>query len=308
MATILQVGTAGKGGYQAPSKNLAAFVMANRGLFRFRQFAEILQGHGQRNGTSVIMPKWSDFSAIGTSVAETATMPLGTATVSTLSISVKEYGNSVDFSLLSRLTMNVDPEEICRTILARDNRLSMEREAEVGMDQAKLRYVGTSTAGYALTTNGTATATNTSVLNAYHVGAIRDLLLGTYKVPFFDAAGNYMAVVTIPAGRQVKNDATFESWKLYADPEALLAGEVGRLDGVRFVEANEAAGFDDTIGASNVTGEAYFFGADALYEDLISPDKILEDVSDYGRINGIAWHNVTGFGAWLDHIIKWCSA
>ena len=298
------------GGHFAPDEVQRDFVMANRGVARFRQVAELINKQAASGGKTVIN-KLSDIDTSGGVVAETSTIPVRAATVSQIELVLKEYGVGLSASnFLNQVSQTPIPDAV-GTVLGRDAVEVLEEAAAEALDGCLTRYVGTSASGAAITTNGTATATNTSVLNAYHVGAIVDYMKGELKIPFFDGV-NYLSICTVKAGRNIKNDPSFEAWKMYGDPSALLDGEVGRLDGVRFAEDTLTAGaadpFRKDIGAGDVSGHAFFLGAEALYELLLELEHVRSDFSDdFGRTLKWAWYAITGFGIVIENAVKWDS-
>lgn len=310
-APNLQYGTDASGGYLAPDETQRDFIRAYEGVSRFRQVAQLMNKSMATGGITKIN-KISEIATAGAVVAETSTIPLYGATVSQVTFTLYEYANGMDSSLMLDMTSQTPISSVVGATLGADNVKTMETAAEDALDGCIYRYVGTSATAGTMTTNATATVTNTSVLNAYHVGVIVDYMKATAKIPFFDGI-NFLAICTVTAGRNIKNDSSFESWKVYGDPMALLDGEVGKLDGVRFVEetliSSSTGPFDSAIGSGTLTGETYFLGADALFEMLMIADHVRQDYSsDFGRHLKWAWYAVTGFGLKLNHAVKWTSA
>ena len=308
MASNLQYGTATMGGYFAPDETQRDFVMAYRGVARFRQVAQLINKQAASGG-KIMINKLSDIDTAGAVVAETSTIPLNGATVSQIELAISEYGNGLDSSyLLNRVSITPIPEAV-GAVLGRDSVKTLEGAAAAALNNCNHRYCATSASAATVSTNGTASATNTSVLNAYHVAAISDYMRGDLTIPFFDGV-NYLAICTVKAGRNVKDDPSFEAWKMYGNPEALLSGEIGRLDGVRFVEETLVAGVDafrKTMGSGSLTGAAFFLGAEALYELLLEREHVRQETDDFGRHLKWAWYGITGFGLVLDHAVKWDS-
>lgn len=321
MATEIQVGTAAMGGLQAPTSYKPGYISPDLALMRFRQFAQVTM-LGQGKGVLHSMRQWSDFASAGGAVAETATMPLGTATVATSTVVLGEYGQAITFSQLAALTMDTDVRLIAGSRCERDAMIALENVAHKAMcgtshalSGCLVKYVGTATAGSVITVNGSATVTNTSALNKYHWSAIRDYLVGTLYAEPFDAQGNYASILSVKAARNIKDDASFESIRLYADPSSFLSGELGRLDGIRVVEC--VANMDNSIGSGTPTGEAIFFGAEPLYEIVVQPEKTLylgggaEVGTDYSRVQGVAWYYVGGmrcnFHGSYGRLVHWTS-
>jgi hypothetical protein len=111
--------------------------------------------------------------------------------------------------------------------------------------------------------------------------------------------------------RTLKND--LESVHQYVDKgfQMILNGEIGRYEGVRFVEQTNIAKAGFTNGASNW---AYFFGQDTVAEGIANPEEMRGMIpQDYGRSRGIAWYYLGGFGlvhsqAAQARIVRWSSA
>jgi N4-gp56 family major capsid protein len=307
MAANMQYGTSNMGGYLAPDETQKDFIKAFEGIPKFRQFAKMID-KAQAAGGKTLINKISTISTTGAVVAETSTIPLHAATISQVTLTLYEYANAVDSSLFLQLVGSTPIESVIGRVLADDAVKTLEQAAETAMNGFDYRYVATSTSAGSWTTNGTATATNTSVMNAYHVGVIVDYLKSTVKAPFFDGI-SYMGICTVKCGRNIKDDSSFESWKLYGDPMALLDGEIGKLDGVRFVEETLVDGFDNAIGSGTLSGEAYIFGRDCLYELNLIPEHVRQDLTaDFGRQLQYAWYAVTGFGVVNEYGMKWDSA
>ena len=299
MATEILVGTAAMGGFQAPASYKVGYINPDLALMRFRQFAQVTM-LGKGKGLVHSIRKWSDFASAGGSIAETATMPLGTQTVSTATIAISEYGQAITFSQLAALTMDADPAQIAGDLSARDARLSLEKAAHLAMcgtshalSGCLVKYVGTATAGGVTTVDGSATVTNTSALNKYHWSSIRDYLVGTLYAEPFDNVGNYAGILSVKAARNIKDDSSFESIRMYADPGSFLSGELGKLDGIRVVES--VYNMDNSIGNGALSGEAIFFGAEPLYEVVVQPEQTVYQLTDYGRVQGLGWYYVGGF-------------
>jgi hypothetical protein len=77
------------------------------------------------------------------------------------------------------------------------------------------------------------------------------------------------------------------------DPERLFSGEVGRIEGVRFIK--ETNYLSNARGGSTY-GEAIMFGADAVAKAVaLLPEMRAKIPDDYGRSQGVAWYGILGF-------------
>jgi N4-gp56 family major capsid protein len=91
--------------------------------------------------------------------------------------------------------------------------------------------------------------------------------------------GSYWAIIHPDVAYDIMSDEKWVNVKSYSDPEGIYEGELGKIEGVRFVEASEAKKFEKA-GASGIT----------VYSTLI------------GGANAYGVTEITGGG--LQHIVK----
>jgi len=90
----------------------------------------------------------------------------------------------------------------------------------------------------------------------------------------------------------------------------IMNGEIGRYEGMRFVEQTNIAKETWSNAKSNW---CFFMGEDTVAEAIACPEEIRGKIpTDYGRSKGIAWYYLGGFG--IVHaaeknsrIVKWSS-
>jgi len=93
--------------------------------------------------------------------------------------------------------------------------------------------------------------------------------------------------------------------------QMIYNGEIGKYEGVRFIEQTNIAKETWTNTLSNW---AYFFGEDTVAEALVVPEEIRGQIpGDFGRAKGIAWYYLGGFAlvqtqAQQSRIVKWATA
>jgi N4-gp56 family major capsid protein len=179
-------------------------------------------------------------------------------------------------------------------VLKNDAKKALDTQAYNQFNLTLVRVVassGTDTAAVQVTTNGTATSTNNVALGKNHVKSIVDVMKERNIPPYM--ADDYFGIAWPTTYRQVKND--LESVYQYRDQgfQMIMNGEIGRYEGVRFIEqtniAKIATGGFNSNGKSNF---AFFFGEDTVAEALVVPEEIRGRIpGDYGRAKGIAWLN-----------------
>ena len=279
---------------------------------KFRQFAAVKNAVGKNVGQTFHWNVYSKVATAGTTLVETNTMPQTNFTVTQGTMTITEFGNSVPYTGKLEALSEHNVKEIINSVMKEDAKEAFDTATQLEFNKTPLRVVatdGTSTNSVVLTTNGTATATNTVALGKDHVKAIVDLMKER-NIPVYQ--GNDFAALARPTTlRQLKND--LESIHQYVQPgfQMILAGEIGRYEGVRFFEQTNiaASGF-----GQNKSGWCYFFGADTVAEGVAVPEEIRAKIpDDYGRGKGIAWYYLGGFAlvhgaAANSRIVKWDSA
>lgn len=292
-------------------------------LFRFRQYVTIKEAFGKNQGETVNWLKVANVGTYGGSVVETNTMPETTQTLTWGTLSVLEYGNSIPFTFKLESLSEFDIEDIVRRGLLDDMVKVIDGVVERQFNSTVLRYVGSSTTTGLVTTNGTATASNTSVLNTYHVRKMVTELKKRNVPGFKNLGGDYVFIVSVEAAENMR--ASLESVYQYVDRgnQLIMDGEIGRYYGVRFVEDTFASRFTFSATARTATAKSwtqgqsldgYLFGEDTVREAVVVPEEIrMKVVTDYGRSKGIAWYALGGWQLeWSDEpnarIIKWDTA
>ena len=302
------------GGYMYSGELSKTLRYAVQPLTKFRQFADIkdaaIQGKGK--GDTFHWNVYSDVATQGSTLVETNTMAQTNFTITQGTMSITEMGNSVPYSGKLDDLSEHPVKEVIGKVLKNDAKKAFDIAAEAQFKLTPLRVVatgGTSTTAVTLTTNGTATTTNNVALGKNHVKAIVDLMKERNIPPYM--ADDYISLAHPTTFRTLKND--LESVHQYVDKgfQMILNGEIGRYEGVRFVEQTNIAKAGFVNGLSNW---AYFFGQDTVAEGIANPEEMRGMIpADYGRSRGIAWYYLGGFGlvqtqAAQARIVRWSSA
>lgn len=302
------------GGYMYSDNLSKVLRMVVQPLVKFRQFADVKDAAIQqkKKGDAFHWNIYSDVAVAGTTLAETSTMPETNFTITQGTMTITEYGNSVGYTGKLDDLSEHPVKEIINKVLKNDAKKAFDAAAAAQFNLTPLRVVptaGTSTNAVTLTTNGTATLTNNVALGKDHIKIIVDTMKERNIPPYIN--DDYMSLAHPTTFRQVKND--LESIHQYVDAgfRMILNGEIGRYEGVRFVEQTNIAKMAFTNAKSNW---AYFFGQDTVAEGIVTPEEMRGKIpTDYGRSMGIAWYYLGGFGlvqtaAAQARIIKWDSA
>lgn len=297
--------------------------MAAQPLMKFRAFCSLKEDFGKQKGETINWLRAANVSTMGGKLVETNTMHEASQDLTWGTLSVSEYGNSIPFPYKLEALSMWDIEQIIREGLLNDMVKCIDGEVEREFNKTPLRYVGSSTTAYALTTDSTAALTNTSALNEYHVKNIIDIMHDRNIPGISQAGGDYVCIGSSLALRGIRDD--IESLDKYTANgiTKIYNGEIGRFNGCRFVLDTFASKYvyDSTARTATaiswsggLSAPAYFFGEGTVREAIVNPEEIRVKIpSDYGRSKGLAWYMLGGFGIDReDHanarIVKWDSA
>lgn len=307
------------GGYMYSDNLSKVLRQAVQPLVKFRQFADIKDAaiQDKKRGEAFHWNVYSDVATQGTTLSEGTAIPQTNFTITQGTMTITEYGNSVPFtSKLDDLSEH-PVKEVINKVLKNDAKKAFDFAAHAQFSATPLRVIptgGTSTSAITLYTNGTVTGTNNVELGKDHVKTIVDTMKERNIPPYVN--DDYMALAHPSTFRKLKND--LEGIHQYVDAgfRMILNGEIGRYEGVRFVEqTNVLKGVTNngTGWANGKSNWAYFFGQDTVAEGIVIPEEMRGAIpSDFGRSMGIAWYYLGGFGlvqtqAAQARILKWDS-
>jgi N4-gp56 family major capsid protein len=297
-------------------------------LCKYRQFcdAKDFTDKGLHKGQLFTWNVYNDVATGGTSLTETTTIPLTNYTIAQGTGTVFEYGNSVPYTeLLDNLSKH-PVQEIINKVLKNDCKKALDDQAWSQFWATPLKAVGTggqANTVIALTTNGTATGTNSSALGKAALKLLVDLMKER-NIPAY-MGDEYFGIAWPTTWRPLKND--LESVYQYRDEgfQMIYNGEIGKFEGVRFIEQTNVFKGRYTSGAYQVPGSftawtsglsdnAFFFGEDTVAEAIVVPEEMRGMIpQDFGRSKGIAWYYLGGFAltqtqASQARIVHWTSA
>jgi N4-gp56 family major capsid protein len=295
--------------------------MAVQPIVKFRQFCDVKDAahQGLHRGDTFHWNVFSDVSTQGATLTETNTVPETSFTIAQGTMTITEAGNSVPWTGKLDDLSEQPVAEVIRKVLKTDAKKAFDNLASAEFNKAALRVAptgGSSATAVTLTTNSVCTITNSLALSNNHVKSIVDVMKER-NIPAY-TGDDYYAIAWPTTFRAFKDD--IETLKSYVDQgfRMIMNGEIGRYDGVRFVEQTfKAKGSIGTAAAAWTNGLSdwvVFFGEDTVAEAVAVPEEIRGKIpGDYGRDRGIAWYYLGGFGivhtqAAQNRIVIWDSA
>lgn len=276
--------------------------MASIQQTKFVQFTQAEDGMGKKKGEKVTITRVSNVDVpTDDTLTELNEIPEDTLSLSTQAIQVYERGRAIPYSSLSVDLAHFDIENAIQKKLRDQLALRLDKAAAVAFQAGQIKAIPDGTASLTFDTDGTASTQATVNLNVYHVEEIRDYMFSTLNIMPY-AGEDYMCIAQTKACRGIKRDPNWEKWKTYADADAKFTGEVGRIEGIRFIETNNTSSLSNSLGSGSVLGEAIFFGDDPVaLASVMEPELRAKESGDYGRSKGVAWYGIYGFDQiWKD--------
>jgi N4-gp56 family major capsid protein len=297
-------------------------------MVKFRQFCDVKDAsqQGKKKGETFTWDVVSNVATQGGALTETNTMPETNFTITQGTLTMGEYGNSVPYSGKLEDLGKFSVKDTVMKALKNDATKVMDAAAHQQFNRTLLRVVGTSSTTISLTTNGTATGTNSQAFNTNHAKLIVDTMKER-NIPAY-SGDDYYALAWPTTYRTLKN--SLETLHQYTEKglTMIMNGEIGRYENVRYVEQTNipkgGAADSTTFNAFTNTADAwnggfsdwiFFFGEDTVAEGIAVPEEIRAKIpSDYGRSKGVAWYSLNGFGlvhagdAVQGRVVKWDSA
>ncbi len=297
-------------------------------MVKFRQMCDVKDAsqQGKKKGDTFTWDIVSNVATQGAALTETNTMPETNFTITQGTLTITEYGNSIPYSgKLEALSQFAVKDPVMKA-LKNDATKVMDAAAHQQFNRTLLRAVGTSSTTITLSTNGTATGTNSQAFNTNHAKLIVDTMKER-NIPAY-TGDDYYALAWPTTYRTLKN--SLETLHQYTESglTMIMNGEIGRYENVRYGEQTNipkgGAADSTTYNPFTNTADAwnggfsdwiFFIGEDTVAEGIAIPEEIRAKIpTDFGRSKGVAWYSLNGFGLVhaTDHlqarVVKWDSA
>lgn len=261
----------------------------------FMDHVRPVEGFGKKQGESVTLVRVRNITEpVSADLTETVRIPEDEFDLSTTQITVTELGRAVPFTSLSMDLSKFDLENPIQKKLREQMRLVLDTKAATAFKTTLIKYQPVSASSGTFTTNGTFAGAATSNMNIFHTEEIRDYMFDTLQVPPVDG-DDYVGIFRTLGLRGIKRDPDWEEWHKYTNPQAKYNGEVGRIEGVRFIETNHARALDK-VGTSDVLGEGVIFGDEGVVmAEALTPELRAAIPGDFGRSRAVAWYGILAF-------------
>lgn len=294
-------GSAAIGGYFAVPYLTEWLRYVAQPLMRFRQVCDVKEAIGTRRGATFNWDIISNIATAGSTLTESSTIALTSFTIAQGTLTVTEFGNAIPLTRKLREMSKYDVEEVIRKTLANDMAKTIDKYimqsciAQTPFIFQASGAGGTDTANAVLTTTGTGSsaAAATSWLHTGHIISIVDQMK-ELNIPAFDGE-NYLCIAHPSTLSNLRAQMIPVMQYTESGLGRILSGEIGRFEGVRFIEQTNCNKVTPTNAGAG--SWAAFIGGEAVIEAISVPEEIIEkEVTDFGRSLGLAWYMIAGYG------------
>ncbi len=197
-------------------------------------------------GNQIAFRKVSPLGTAQTPLTEGVTPTGQSLTISAVTAALKQYGGYVELSDMVVMTA-IDNNLVvaAKQLGAQAGKTLDAITREVLVAGTTVQYAEGQVTSRASLVGGASTGNHYMTVDAIR-RAVRTLKNNNAE----PIDGNYVAIIHPDVAYDLMNDPKWVNVKSYADPEGIYAGEIGRLENVRFVETSEAKIFTEA-GASD---------------------------------------------------------
>lgn len=276
------------------SSNLRMAAIAKT---KMMQFVNPEPGYGKKKGESITITRVSNITVpTNGRLVEGTKIPEDEIVLSTIAITVTEWGRSVPYTSLSQDLGKFDINNTIQKKLRDQMALTLDSAAAAGFKSGKIKATPSGVAAITFSTTGAAGATASVNANVYHIEQIRDYMYSTLNIPAYEG-DDYIGLCSTKFKRGIMSDPNWETWHKYTDPQSKYVSEIGRLENIRFIEINNTASLSGSLGTSGVLGEAVIFGEDAVAMAVAEDPELRAALpGDFGRQQAVAWYGILEFG------------
>jgi len=206
----------------------------------FDQLADVKSVNQSMPGSSVTFTIQNDLVAAVTPLSQTTDITTQTLSNSQITVALQEYGSAVTTSAVLRGEAYVEIDPIVANVIGYNAGVSIDSVARDSIGQGTQWKVPT---GASLGASKTATIANVAALSTGATASYNDILAAQKNLRAQNVApfGSYYAAVIHPdVAYDLQLTNNYLAPHQYAQPAEIWAGEVGALNGFRFIETPRA--------------------------------------------------------------------
>lgn len=261
----------------------------------FRQFVDYKLEYGVQPGETIRFTKLDDIpDTDGMLLDEDTPIPEDKMTGSEKFVTLQEFGRAITLSRRASVASIRPMMDDARRLLGRNYLKTMDTYLRNVFQSTSNKYYVDATSGFG--------ANRAAVAGKFTDNVVATLVEKAKRMDWpkvqRGADSFYVFIGTAHQLRQISTQVggRWEKARMYVDPKDMLTGEVGRLDGVVFLDSSQMQIYTGA-GASGVNVHRGLFiggGPCVGYGESVPLELIPKAPEDYGRKQGIAWYTIAG--------------
>jgi len=297
---------------QAAYDRLAYFALRSELLFD--QAADVQATNQAMPGSSVIFTIFSEMSAATSPISETSDLTPVTMADSQVTVTLAEYGNTVNTTAKLRGTSFLDVDAVAANLIGYNAGNSIDQVVSAVLaGGTNVVYGG----GGSSDPTSTVTIQAEDIIEANDVRKVTAALRGANVATF---NGYYMGYIHPDVSYDLRRETGNASWNaphINVDTANIYNGEIGTFESVRFIEtpraplAANASNGTSTTGTIDVYG-TLIMGRQALAKAYSQVDgngvvpKVVRGpvVDSLMRFNPIGWYWLGGYGRFREASLR----
>ena len=297
---------------QAAYDRLAYFALRSELLFD--QAADVQATNQAMPGSSVIFTIFSEMAAATSPISETTDLTPVTMADSQVTVTLAEYGNTVNTTAKLRGTSFLDVDAVAANLIGYNAGNSIDQVVSAVLaGGTNVVYGG----GGSSTPTSTVTIQAEDIIEANDVRQVTAALRGANVATF---NGYYMGYIHPDVSYDLRRETGNASWNaphVAVDTANIYNGEIGTFESVRFIEtpraplAANASNGTSTTGTIDVYG-TLIMGRQALAKAYSQVDgngvvpKVVRGpvVDSLMRFNPIGWYWLGGYGRFREASLR----
>jgi N4-gp56 family major capsid protein len=297
---------------QAAYDRLAYFALRSELLFD--QAADVQATNQAMPGSSVIFTIFADLAAATSTLSETADLTPETMSDSQVTVTLAEYGNTVNTTAKLRGTSFLDVDATAANLIGYNAGISIDTVVqEILAAGTNVAYGG----GGSSDPSSRVTVAAEDIIEANDIRKQTAALRGANVATF---NGYYMGYIHPDVSYDLRRETGNASWNaphVAVDTANIYNGEIGTFESVRFIETPRAKVFANASNGTSTTGAVdvyctHIMGRQALAKAYSQIDgngafaKVVRGpvVDSLMRFNPIGWYWLGGYGRFREASLR----
>jgi N4-gp56 family major capsid protein len=291
---------------QSAYDKLAYFAL--RPELHYDVIADVQPTRQSMPGSAVIFTQITDLTVVTAAISESVDIDAVAMADSNVTVTLLEYGNSVNTTKKLRATSYIEVNPVVANIIGFNAGRSIDSVAEITVRAgSNVRYAGDATARN--------TVEPVDTLLARNVRRARAELVGANVAP--NRGNLYTAYIHPDVAYDFTGETGEAGWRaphVYSSPENIWTSEIGAFGGFAFIETPRAPVFADA-GSSTTLTDVYatlFTGQQAIakaYSDVeglgATPRVIMSPIVDkLKRFVPISWYHLVGYARFREASLR----